>query len=208
MPTSNERKTELGMLGQIFNGSAQFKGQVLMGFQLKHWIKPNVAFRILAAYNPYNYAQRPYVFERYSADSLRVQYSRSSADMVALGFGVEVQRQFYKRVFFFAGLEFLAGYGEGKGTSFSRIVPVENIHYTHPGHVEPNYEEVFFRRSYARIIPGVGAKIVFNKINFGLETQFASVGLESQRSGEKKYTIADVDVLGNIAYRFHVNYRF
>jgi len=49
---------------------------------------------------------------------------------------------------------------------------------------------------------------VFNKINFGLETQFASMGLEAQSGGKKKYTIADVDVLGNIAYRFKVNYRF
>ncbi len=205
--TFKDRKTELGLLVQVFRGSEQFSGQAMMGLQLKHWLKQHLAFRALVAYNPYTYSPKPYITP-YSADSLRIQYNRSNADMVALGLGVEVQRQFYKGVLLFASLELLAGYGEGKLTGFSRIVPVEHIHYNHPGSIDLNYDDIFFRRSYTRVIPGIGAKIVFNKINFGLETQFASMGLESQRAGEKKYTIADVDVLGNIAYRLHVNYRF
>ncbi|GEM_PF-930943 len=208
MNTFKERKTELGALGQIFYGPREFRGQALMGIQFKRWVKPDIAFRVMAAYNPYNYSQRPYVKERYSADSLKVQYSRSSVDMIALGFGIEVQRQFYKRVFFFAGLELLAGYGTGTTTSFSKIVPVEDIYYTYMGSINPDYDATFYRKSYAKVLPGVGAKIVFDKINFGLEAQFASIGIDSESNGTRRTTMPNIDLLGNMAYRFHVDYRF
>lgn len=206
--TFKEKKTELGVLGQIFNGSREFRGQALMGFQFKRWVKPDIAFRVIAAYNPYNYSQRPFVKERYSTDSLKIQYSRISVDMIALGFGIEVQRQFYKRVFLFAGLELLAGYGTGTTSNFSKIVPVEDIYYNYIGSINPDFEETFYRKSYARVLPGVGAKIVFNKINFGLEAQFASIGIDSEKNGGRRATMPNIDLLGNMAYRFHVDYRF
>lgn len=41
--TFKERKTELGLLAQVFSGSDQFSGQAMMGLQLKHWIKQHLA---------------------------------------------------------------------------------------------------------------------------------------------------------------------
>lgn len=203
-----ERKSELGLLFQIFEGSDQFRGQAMMGLQFKRRVKPNMAFRVLAAYNPYNYSQRPYFVEPYSIDSVKLKDSRSSVDMFALGIGVETQRRFYKRVFFFAGLELRAGYGEGTTVSHSRIVPVEGMYRSYLGNGYGDYDEIVYRRAYAKLIPGVGVKIVFNKINFGLETQFASIGIDADRSGRRSTTLASIDAFGNMGYRFQANYRF
>lgn len=208
MPASKERNKELGVFSQFFHEGQESGDKMLIGVQFRQQVQPHINFRALAAYHRYQYEARPDILDNGNSDSLRARFSGNNADILAIGLGLEAQRQFYKRVWLFAGLELQAGYGTGKTQSSSRTVPYGRTFTGPPDMFAPDYKSESYQRTYVRLVPGIGAKIVFNRINFGLETQFASIGIFSEKTGESRVTNPGIDILNNLAYRFQVNYRF
>lgn len=202
------RDHELGILSQFYTNSKEFGDQLLIGIQFKQHLRPQLALRVLAAYNRYEYSSRPLILDTYNNDSLSIQATISNANMVAVGIGLEVQRHFYKKIWLFAALELQAGHGTGKTASSSDVLPYGSFFSVFPNVLSPDYKMVAFQRTYVRLLPGVGAKIVFDRVNFGLETQFAHVGIQSEKTAEQRTTTPVIDVFNNMACRFHVNYRF
>ncbi|MBL7706004.1 MAG: hypothetical protein JNM21_10720 [Taibaiella sp.] len=205
---AKERNRELGILSQFYTNSREFGDQLLIGIQLKQHLRPQLALRALAAYNRYEYSSRPLVLDAYNNDSLRMQATISNANMVAVGIGLEAQRHFYKKIWLFAALELQAGHGTGKTASSSDVLPYGSFFSVFPNVLSPDYKTVAFQRTYVRLLPGVGAKIVFDRVNFGLETQFAHVGIQSEKTAEQRTTIPVIDVFNNMTGRFNINYRF
>lgn len=205
---AKEKSRELGIFSQFFHETEESGDQMLVGLQFRRQVKPQLNFRVLAAYHRYQYTARPEVLESYNNDSLRMQATKSNANMLAVGIGLEVQRHFYKRVWLFADAELLAGLGTGKTRSSSNVLPFGGFFRAFPDMMAADYKEVTYQRTYIRLVPGVGAKIVFDRVNFGLETQFASIGIASEKVGDRRTTLPGIHILNNIAYRFQVNYRF
>lgn len=113
-PAPEKRNKELGVFAQFFHEGQDAGDRLLIGMQFRQQVQPHVNFRALVAYHRYQYEGRPEVLDIGNHDSLRVKFSNTNADILAIGLGLEAQRQFYKRVWLFAGLELQAGYGTGK----------------------------------------------------------------------------------------------
>lgn len=206
-----DKKNEIGIFGQAAFGYTNNEGQVINGIQYKHWIKPNVGIRILGGFSPYYSSRRPIVLERIGYDTVRVRNYYHEANTVFVGLGIEAQRHFYKRVFLYAAVDIIGGYGTGQAQTNTSLNSIYNSSQIFISNNLPDYVYGKYSRTYVKLLPNIGSKIVFKRFDFGLDMSAIDINWTSENSElipTPPYSRLDITVLNYTSFRLSFNYRF
>ena len=145
------------------------------GVQYNQRIKKNLGYRIILGYGSYNDMPQAAI-SSINQDTAISRAVNTRVNMVVVGGGVEGQRKFYKRLFFFAGLQIIAGCGSG--TEDSRVTDQYNEALVNPltGVFFPGVGSFSYTESttavtmfYVGFTPYFGLKLDFKKICIGTE---------------------------------------
>lgn len=205
-----QRKNEIGLTMQTDAFSYAYNNTSLQALQFKRWKNEHFGARFLVGHASYYTNQDFAPTYQVNNDTIIRKQPITNGNMGFVGFGLEAQRQFYKRVILFAAIEAQVGYGNARvdtaveySTKDIQFRPFTNEPGTMPA--RPDATTQLF---YVGITPTIGAKIEFNRINFG--TEFAlNLARITNRSYPGLPSINTIDIdLGNINPRFFVHYRF
>jgi len=210
-PKREPGKNEMGLFvepisSNNFNGSYDSWG----GVQFKRWAKPNIAYRIIGAVGDYiGYSNPMYVEKR--GDTILQRSYNTNVPMYFLGGGVEVQRQFYKKVVLYAAIEVKAGYGTGRNQELlTKVLESQQGVFVPDMYFE--VDNIGTHRVTAFTIdatPFIGAKLNFRRLSLGTEISAINIGLEKmQVENIPSYNgVTNFDV-GDLRQRVYLNYRF
>jgi hypothetical protein len=205
----------LGIYGES-NGMFSGVGNPVMntvGLQYNKWNKRHMGFVVTLGYG--SYVQEPSIANNFliGSDTLRGKIAKSHFDMGIVGFGIQAERQFYKKIYFFAGFQVRAGYGSGQvDTTIThqynvpQVDPVTGI--TYQNMVMTAYGKTGSAAStfYVGLTPSVGAKLNFKKFCIG--TEFMNyITYRSQTAAGRTDGLIDFDI-ANITQRIFVQCRF
>ena len=209
-PAPRTHNKEIGIFGQQTLSSSGDNSIAMMGVQFKKWKNPHYGFRVIAAYGGYSSSNNFYTnrYQVITPDTIIEKYHTTDIGMGILGFGVEAQRVFYKRIVLFTALEVRGGYGSGKQDEYQS---------TRYGTQDSYYENSFITDTrdanmvYIAVAPTIGAKVQFTRLNVGLEM----TGINMSYKGIKvdgiipydRYNTGDFS-LGEFTHRVFVNYNF
>lgn len=202
------RTNEIGVLGQVYFGQNQYPGSVLFGVNYKRKINSVSYIRALGGFAPYNEFKELGI-ESINQDTVIRNYYTVNIASGFLGIGIEVERQFYKKVHLFAALELLGGYGSGKLNYIKRASIFDKNIVNHlPTLTYQNIKN--YKIAFLNFNPSIGAKIVCNKLNFGVELNAMQLSNKiAKTESQNSWTIAsDFNLLGASTFRTFVNYRF
>ncbi|MCB9045331.1 MAG: hypothetical protein H6550_04225 [Chitinophagales bacterium] len=188
-------------------GNSEYSGNA--GLQYKRWVKPNIAYRIIGALGNYNQNN---FFENSEkrGDTLYFRQANTNIPLYFIGGGLEVQRQFYKKVTLYAAVEVRAGYGTGEYEEFlTKMLESQQMSFNPNSYF--GVTRVANSRASAFILdatPFIGGKINFRRICIGTEASVVKVGMEQVHFDNlPDYSIFNV-ALGSFRQRFYINYRF
>ena len=201
-------KTEIGLVTQMLAISGINESESLIGLQYKRWLSPRKAIRVLLAHQSYGFYKVPSIIGKLNGDTLKTFTAIGDLDMFVLGLGLEFQRHFYKRIYLTASLNLDGGYGKGallSDTSYA-VINDNQVQYYHSS--RSDYDKSDHTRAFVRVSPSIGAKLVFKRFDFGTEMSFASLGILSENTYGKAYTISDFDLFGKTRYRLFASFRF
>ncbi|WP_276133607.1 hypothetical protein [Polluticoccus soli] len=196
------RKHELGIMQQSGGNDL---GVNLVGAQYKTWRDEHHGLRFIAAYGNHNSFASSIV--SLGSDSLTEVHSVTKVNMPVIGMGFEMQRHFWRSVYFSAAVDVWGGYGSGNVDTFS-----STRHRTAAGPPTNTYGASFIPQdvsmSMVGIAPSVGAKILTNRVAFNLELMpvqmvFKSLNYEKAPSS----SLFNFDA-GMYLSRLSVSYRF
>lgn len=211
-------KNEIGLLGEtpfgnsasgnyLYAGSGSYQGRVAI--QYKRWVKENMGYRASLGYADYSGSSgRNYIGKK--GDTTFQSFYRNRVPVVFGSIGVEMQRQFYKRVYLYAAVDLQVGYGNGTNESVRTTEVLNNNNlYDHRYYNETITSTASATVFNAGVVPFVGAKFNFSRISFGTELsgirmEYNSVtsALQPMPGGVGEFS------LGDFRQRFFVNYRF
>ncbi len=204
--TTTSQKTstsEIGIFGQT-EFSQSNTNLSMMGIQFKKWMNEHVGFRVLGGYASYDALQAPF-FIGGAAGEAEERYVSHQISLGILGVGVEAQRQFYKRLYLFAGLELKGGYGSGTADTIIKTA------YKHHGHYESNWDlnngSGNATMTYLDFMPSIGAKIQFSKLTFGVETSGVMMNYTSIATGNVSSSMTGFEMGGYMIHRGFISYR-
>lgn len=207
-------KNEIGLFGEIFNNSGNTNSNyaTYTGLQYKRWAKPNIAYRITGAAGGFNNNSMPRFVDK-RGDTLIQSRTYANVPMFFAGGGVEVQRQFFKKVYLYAAIEVLAGYGR---STYDEILSKELqkditpfTPYPYPTYYESSKIKSGEVSAFALdVTPFIGGKINFKRLCVGTEISIMKPGIQSVKySDMPAYTTADFSA-GNFRQRVYLNFRF
>ena len=179
-----------------------------IGIQYKRWVRHNRAIRINATKNNW-YSYGNYEPVNIAGNVLYEQNRSTSIDMYSLGLGVEIHKQFYRKVYLYAAMEILGSYGTGSyynGKKSTEYLPdgTQLITYSL---FNPTYPVSRFTLS---TVPFIGVKFLFKRISIGTELSAIQTGIVSMKYSlpiDISNTYFDV-TMGQFRQRFYVNFRF
>ena len=211
---ADSSRQAIGFLGEansMFGGNDNAIVSTV-GLQYNKWYKKNVSYKIIAGYGNYNHSPRG-ITQAIDQDTAIRKAANTKIDMAVIGGGIEVQRQFYKKLYFFAGFEIRVGYGSGTidTTVTSEYYAPQINPYT--GATVQGIATSSFDKSgttatmfYFGLTPYFGLKLEFRKFCLGTEFKnyiyHTSVHYNSNREG-----LTDFD-LSNISQSIFVQYKF
>ena len=196
-------KNEIGLLGETNFGNEDFGGPSMV--QYKRWVRNNMAYRINAGIGTYNNFSHDGYFG-IIGDTILEKQSMQQATMFFAGGGVEMQRHFYKRVYLYAVVDLLAGYGQGKTEDYIvRRVEVNGQDHTQSTLTPGSGDLSAF---HLNIAPFIGAKIVFNRISFGTEISAINMSYTNINDNFTNSTGLSELNMGFLRQRFFIHYRF
>jgi hypothetical protein len=157
------KKHELGIMTQ--SGGVE-DGVNLLGVQYKVWKDEHRAFRFIAAYGNYNTFNSSIV--SLASDSLTEVHSLTKVNMPVIGMGLEMQRNFWRKVYFSAAVDIWGGYGGGSVDTF-----IHTRQRSNSGGPTITYGSPFIpqdvRMTYVAIAPSIGARIQGKRVTVGLD---------------------------------------
>lgn len=196
-------KNEIGLVSETNFGNEEYDGPSMV--QYKRWVRENMAYRINAGVGSYsNFSLDSYF--GIIGDTILEKQTREQATMAFVGTGLEMHRHFYKRVYLYAVVDLLAGYGQGNTEDYIvRKVEINGQDHRESTLVPGTGNVSVFHMNLA---PFVGAKIVFNRISFGTEISALNLSYNSvtDNFGYKR-SIGEMN-MGYLRQRFFINYRF
>lgn len=206
LPLATHKTHTIGTVAEIPFGDRQIQPGI--GIQYKRWVKHNRAWRIHATHNKLvnNWLSAS---PRINGNTLYEQNTNSTIDLFYLGGGIEMQKQFYKRVYLFAAIDLRAGYGSGSYYTVERrtVFPPDSMEYSS---VYRTTADLPVSRFVIDTAPFVGVKLLFKRLSFGTELSAISAGMTHIKIPDayrSSYSLIDVNV-GVIRQRFFINYRF
>ncbi len=196
-------KNEIGLVSETNFSNDEFGGPGMI--QYKRWARENMAYRVNAGVGTYhNFSLDSYF--GISGDTVLEKQTREQATMAFIGGGLEMQRHFYKRVYLYAAVDLLAGYGSGKTEDYIvRRIAINGQDHTESSPT-PGRGDVSVL--HLNLAPFVGAKIVFNRISFGTEMSAINMSYTNVKDNFTGSSgLIDLN-MGFLRQRFFINYRF
>lgn len=196
-------KNEIGLVSETNFGNENYGGPGMA--QYKRWVRENMAYRVNAGVGTYhNFSLDGYY--GIIGDTILEKQTRERATMAFAGAGVEMHRHFYKRIYLYAAVDLLAGYGSGETEDYLvRRVAVNGQDHT-VSTLMPRIGNVSL--FYLNAAPFIGAKVVFNRITFGTEMSAINLSYTSKAaSSGYRSSIGEMN-MGFLRQRFFINYRF
>ncbi len=176
------------------------------GVQYTHWITPHLGFRLLGAYGSYTdkSATTTYIPNR---DTIITQQRHTKINMPVIGGGLIAQRQFYKHIYLFAGLEIKGSYGTGHADTVVRTTTYDGPSTGNETYSEENRTGTGARLLMINATATIGAKLEFTRFSLGLELLPVQMGYQHISYSNNSSGIADFNI-GNFSQRIFLNYRF
>lgn len=176
------------------------------GIQYRKGVNEMLGYRIMAAYGIYNHDSRPYRVG-YLQDTIYEKYASSTINMGMTGGALEVQRRFYKAVYFYAAVEVKLGYGTGHvdTSTMKQYKETETgiiTSKTESAKLAPNISMV-----YAGVSPALGVKIALKHLVLGMELQTLNFSYQNEKNRDIKTSQAFFD-MANARQCFFIHYRF
>jgi hypothetical protein len=184
-----------------------------MGLQYIMNTKKILRYKVSVGYADYWHMPRG-VFHAVQADTVKMRKVNRYINLGMVGVGLEVQRQFYRKMYFFAGFDLRAGYGTGKSDTSV------NKEYTFKFYDSTANRSFDIMQSNSDILRGPDVTMVYAGFTpyFGLKLEFKhfSVGTSfmnyfAYRSIQSKggHNDALIDFSSaNITQQFFVRYKF
>jgi hypothetical protein len=205
----------LGIIGET-NAMFVAPGNVSMnsfGLQYTKKTRKHFSYNIIAGYS--DYLHRPVSsFSVIKGDTATSKTINTNMGLGILGFGVEVERRFYKKLYFFAGLEVRAGYGVGSRDTTLTKEYNETMPNPYGGPPEVGFTTSSTGISgpdatmfYAGFTPYAGLKIDFKRFSVGTSFMNFISYTSLHVKGAGADNMLDFDT-NNIMQRFFVAYKF
>lgn len=202
---ARERKNEIGIFSHMNSSSPGTYGNMdIQGVQYKRWKNETIGFRVIAGYGSYYNHSEPFNVKTLS-DTVVEKNTQTNIGLGTIGFGVEAQRKFFKRVYLYAAMELRGGYGTGTNDTVTvkRLVNPNNYYSfaSNGGRTDATMFDI-------NLSPSIGAKLNFNRLSFGVEVYGVNMGYRTIRYGNgPSYSTGDFD-MGNISQRMFINFKF
>ncbi len=212
---STKTASALGFIHETTGGAANNWSPQMntIGVQYRRNFKPHKSFEVIAGYTDYRQSNKS-GYQLIKGDSVFTSHFREHLQMVVAGFGVEVDRRFYRKVHFFAGIEARAGFGSGTtDTSITRLFnytqvnPSTGLLDKYVGETENSYSGPSEQMFYMALTPYVGAKLEFKRISVGLSLMNSITYRGINVTGESSQAMIDFDI-SNLTKRFSIAYKF
>jgi hypothetical protein len=210
---NKNKAKELGFFVETaMDNSAVSNG--LYGVQFKKETKPNKAIRVQLMYQKKNFQAEPYDYS-FVKDTMKTTQTIQKSTGFYGGFGIEQQRQFYKKIFLYASLDARVGYSKSafyKNIKSSAVDTVNGVYSTNPYSnysIPEKISDWKANRFSFDILPSIGSKLIFQKLVLGIETglNISNSYLSQSGTGLKKYSIYDLNI-SYMQFRAYINYRF
>ncbi len=195
-------KNETGLVSETNFGNEEYGGPGMI--QYKRWVRENMAYRANAGVGTYH----NFILDGYFGiigDTILEKQTREQVTMAFAGAGLEMQRHFYKRVYLYAAVDLLAGYGQGKTEDY--IVRKVEVNGQDHRESSPTPGRGNISLFHMNLAPFVGAKIVFNRISFGTEISAINMSYTHKSDNFGRSSVVDMN-MGYLRQRFFINYRF
>ena len=184
------------------------------GLQYNKWTKKHIGFVVTLGYGNYVHDPASGLTVLIGPDTLKTKTVNSNVNLGMVGFGIQAERRFYKKVYFFAGIQLRAGYGSGKtDTTMSReynytqIDPVTGFTYQNTATSSYNKTGTGISMFYLGFTPSIGAKLEFKKFCVGTEFMNYFTYRSLKPNNGTASNMVDFD-FGNITQRLFVQYKF
>ncbi len=209
-------KHGIGLFAEMNTGfnSGQNASMTTMGLQYTKKTKGPLSYNISLAYG--NYENRPLPLAGFiKGDTVYGRSVGHNIDLAVVGFGLEVQHQFYRKLYFFSGLQLRLGYGSGN----TDTAIMQQYNYSGPNPAgtsnngvvtyETNERGPSATMFYAGLTPYFGLKLEFKRFVIGTSfmNYFTVQSLNVKGGGEGNGTEAGFD-LSNLSQRFFITYKF
>ncbi|MCD6011186.1 MAG: hypothetical protein K0Q79_1048 [Flavipsychrobacter sp.] len=207
-------RNSIGFFGEtnaLFTGYGE---PIMKTFALQYIRKSKKVLQYKVGIGYGGYEQPPYaLMDSIYGDTAESRSVIKYIDLGIISLGVEAQRQFYRKLHFFGGIELRAGYGNG--TTETSIIKEYNVVYNIPPY---RWHETGVDFSYSRgpnvtmtyvgFTPYFGLKLEFKRITLG--TSFMSYVYYTKIKKEPKgYADNSVEFDGgNITQQLFVRYKF
>jgi len=184
------------------------------GFQYVRKGKKWLNYNISVGYGNYESTPERYWVRNVHVDTFRSVSRNKKFDLAILGLGIEAERQFYKKLCFFAGLGLRLGYGRGPTDSVfeKRYLFREYNPFIEDTVVSGNWEirhsagpdESMF---YAGLTPYFGLKVDFKRFSVGTSfMNYIALTIMPMSGGGTDRVIEFIE--NNITQQFFVRYKF
>jgi hypothetical protein len=199
----------------VMSGNSQNAGMATVGLQYCKKMKGHLLYNISLGYGSYN-DHPAAIVTSIKGDTVISRSVGSKIDLAVLGFGLEAQHQFYRKLYFFGGVQLRIGYGSGttdtnitQQYNETRVNPVtgatENGITTFVTAVSGPSATMF----YGGFTPYFGLKLEFKRFTIGTSfmNYFTVRSINVKGRSEGNGTMSDFDS-NNLSQRFYVNYKF
>ncbi len=204
-----QRKNDIGFFLLGHSGDPEQCDQSLMGLQYKYWLRQGAGIRLMAGYNAYRHWLDPWPQQAISPDTLLYRQDKRKANMFFVGAGLEVHRQFYRKVYLTAAIDVIAGWGKGHSQTFTRLKAMGDTISSYGTEPLPAQPSEKYSRLHIRLLPAIGAKFVFSRVNFGVEASGTNVSFYREHTGNRPAeSLIDFSLWDNVAYRLFLHYSF
>lgn len=185
--------------------SRAYNAETGLDLMYKRFLKPNRAIRIVSGFQNQDFGNTTASY-MVLADTLVITTTHRSAETIFLGFGVQMQRPFFKRIVLTGAIDTRFHYGWGRYENNLVKVNLNNQES------EQSYPELLSRAKAFKwdLYPSMGVKLEFKHINFGIELISRMMNYQSLApdfSNVMPISLFDFEI-GQPASRFSFNYRF
>ena len=146
-------------------------------------------------------------------DTAESRWAKDKIDMLMLSGGVELQKQFYHKLYFFGGIQARLGYGVGSRDTMQektyngyQFDPATKKYYKTTEHYAGELGSVDNSMIYFGVTPYFGLKLAFKRFDIG--TTFMNyVTFKALTAGGKSDGMVDFSI-NDLTQQFFVRYKF
>ena len=185
--------------------SGSYNAEIGLDIMYKRFLRPNRAIRIVGGFQNQDFGHTlgNYMVQ---GDTLHITTPHRTAETIFLGFGVQMQRPFFKRIVFTGAIDTRFHYGWGRFENYLVKVNLDNQKSEH------FYPELLSRAKAFKwdLYPSMGVKFEFKRINFGIELISRMMNFDAlmpENSNVSSFAFFDFEI-AQPSSRISINYRF